>query len=281
MFDDFYDILIELNNRARELLQDAQHLDEAIDASDGLRNVENIKRIMQRLCNGMSAIVEHVHPEKPLLSRLFRRTGKVTYTPNIAGAIEEFIRVHEQQLRSLGISDKMLEKIKAAIRQSAGPEGEPVQIDIDAIARNLRNIRELICHGAHITDQIVSSKEVLKGCVQGAMGAATIVIDITTVFTVPDVTGIIIYKTVKSTIVGGRMVYKAIRSIRTGLQKLGLKAPALEEPADPEAPPSADPETPGADDPSPPPTTPRAINYPRPSPADRKRFQLPKGPKKP
>lgn len=275
MFDDFYDILIELNSRARQLLEDAQHLDEAIDASEGIRDVESVKRILKRLCDGMSEIVKQVHPESSLLSRLFKRTGKVTYAPNIAGAVEEFVRVHEQQLRSMGVSERMLEKLKAAIRQSAGPEGEPVQIDVEAIGRNLRNMRELICHGANITDKVVSSKEILKGCVQGAMGAATIVIDITTVFTVPDVSGIIIYKTVKSTIVGGRMVHKAIRSIRTGLQKIALIPPTLEEPADPETPPAGNPSSPQ----STPPTKPKEIKYPRASPADRDRYKL--GPKKP
>jgi hypothetical protein len=271
MIDDFIDAINALNKAARDLLENAHQLDDEIGRAQSLARLDKLKGLTQKLCEGMRGVVELLGPQQPVLERFFKKTRGVAYVARSREALDGFLKEHEAKLRELGVSDAAIAKLKRALGKETKGSGSTVEADAKEMLAGVRELQQLICQSAVFIDKLAGATDVLKGCVKGAMGVATIVIDITGLLTIPDVTGIVIFKAVKSTLVGGNMVRKAVGSIKKGFKKLKIR-PGRTPKAGPTKP--VPPENPAAAEPKRP-----EPNYPRPSPEDRERLKLKPNPK--
>jgi hypothetical protein len=222
MIDEFSHIIFELNEKARDLLEGGEKLEAELSAAvpDAERR-RRIQELMNGLCKGMTSIIEMLQSPSSPLDRFLRHTRGIAISPTVARAMDEFVTSHEQQLRSIGISEDFIAKVSELLRdESTGKDDATVQLDENGLVSNLRTLQELICKIAGVIDQLAElwDPTLLKACVKGVIGAATVVVDITGLFTVPDVTGWVLFKSIKSTFLGGRMVVKAINAINEGWQ---------------------------------------------------------------
>jgi hypothetical protein len=268
MIDDFGDAIDALNRAARNLLEDASQLDDELKKSAAARNLDSLKSLTQKLCQGMQEVVGLLDPKSPVLGRFREKTEGVTYGAKGAAALKSFLDDHEKALLKAGVSAKAIEKLKRVLRSENKGGKNFVETDAKGMVARVRELQQLICNSAAFIDQLAGATDVLKGVVKGAMGVATIVVDITGLLTIPDVTGIVIFKAVKSTFVGGRMVYKAIDAIKSGFKKLRLRLKRIPDP------PKAAKQAPQEAPPSPPEAPRTEPNYPRPTPEQRERFKL-------
>jgi hypothetical protein len=233
MIDDFADFIFELNQKARELLEHATELDEELDKKPSTSDPDRLARIqkhMDSLCSAMTKVVEILELPSSPLDRFFKRTHGVLMLPDVADSLRHFLRAHEQQLHGMGVSERATEKFKALLEEQAyGSMDDPVRVDQVTkdeggkdvgILVDLKKLQDLVCDCAKVVGQVanIGKLNLLKPCVKGVMGAAAVVIDITGLFTVPDVTGWVLFKAAKSTWVGGKLVKNAIGSISEALQ---------------------------------------------------------------
>lgn len=278
MIDEFGDAISALNKAARDLLEDAHELDDEIKRAESGARLDKLKSLTQRLCQGMRVVVDVLDPpaspNKPesILDRFSRKTGEVVYTAKSKKVLDEFLRDHEEALRKLGANENAIRKLKDALRAEGGARARTVQSDPKRLMKNVRDLQKLICKSAEFIDQLSGATNMLKGAVNGAMGVATIVVDITGVLTIPDICGIVIFKAVKSTILGGNMVRKAVGAMKKGFAKVRLRRkPAAEET-------KAEPPSTQAAPPSSPPAPPKS-HLPPLSTEQRKRWTLGQAPK--
>jgi hypothetical protein len=222
MIDEFSHVIFELNEKARALLEGGEKLE--AELSDALPDAERrsrIQELMNGLCKGMTGIIDMLDSPSSPVDRFLKHTRAIAISPTVAKAMDEFVTSHEQQLRSIGLSEDIIAKVSKLLRdESTGNDDAPVHLDETGLVSNLRTLQELICKIAGTIDQLVELWEpkLLKACVKGVIGAATVVVDITGIFTVPDVTGWVLFKSIKSTLIGGRMVTNAINAIKEGWQ---------------------------------------------------------------
>jgi hypothetical protein len=278
MFDDFADLIFELNKKARDILETAEQLDGEIDRAPSAERLRQLEDLMPRLCSGMTGIVEMLNSERSIMDRFLKRTGGVAYTAKASNAMKEFMRVHAQHLHGVGVSESIISKLKKVL-EDEGADPEAVEANGEDILDSLRQLQSLICQSSGLVEKIAASTELLSGCVKGVMGAATIIVDVTGVFTIPDITGLVIFKAVKSTVIGVNMVRKAVGTIETGLRKLGIK-------------PATDAQAPGStrSDDTPPDTSHDELSpqdpgsaprqFPRPTPEQREKFKFKSKPPK-
>ncbi len=222
MIDELYHLISELNEKARALLEGGEKLE--AELSPALPDAERRSRIqdlMNGLCKGMTSIIDMLESPASPVDRFLKHTRGIAISPTVAKAMDEFVTAHEQQLRGIGISKDIIDKVSNLLRdESTGNDDAPVQLDEKGLVSNLRTLQGLICKIAGAIDQLAELWEptLLKACVKGVIGAATVVVDITGIFTVPDVTGWVLFKSIKSTLLGGRMVTNAINAINEGWQ---------------------------------------------------------------
>ena len=222
MIDEFSHLIFELNEKARALLEGGEKLEAELSAAvpDAERR-SRIQELMNRLCHGMTSIMVLLDSPSSPIDRFLKHTRGIAISPTVAKAMDEFLTSHEQQLRSIGISGGIIAKVTQLLRdESTGNDDAPVQLDEKGLISNLRTLQGLICQVAGAVDQLVElwDPKLLKACVKGVIGAATVVVDITGIFTIPDVTGWVLFKSIKSTLLGGRMVANAINAINEGWQ---------------------------------------------------------------
>ncbi len=250
MIDEFADFIFELNQKARELLERATDMDAELDEKLGTSAPDRLGRIqehMNKLCSAMMSVVEILESPSSPLDRFFKRTRGVLMLPDVADALGEFVKSHEQQLHGMRVSESAIEKFKALLEeQVSGSMDEPVRVDQVTkdkdgndigILADLRKLQGLVCDCSKVVGQLadIGKLNLLKPCVKGVMGAAAVVVDITGLFTVPDVTGWVLFKAAKSAWAGGELVKNAIGAIDEALQVITSEDIRRETRSDPEA----------------------------------------------
>ena len=211
MLDALSDLIFELHEQARDLFDNVSQLDAALDEETGRSRTHEIADMMKKLCAGMSNVVRLID-NPSIVDRFFRVTGGVAVAPRVEKALDEFLDAHEKQLRGIGVSGTAIERLRKMLEKESGNENEDDSVTVSSdLLENLQTMQKLVCKSAELAGLI--DRSVLKSCVKGVMGAATVVVDITGLLTVPDVTGLIIWKAVKSTWFGGKMVKEAIEVV--------------------------------------------------------------------
>ncbi|MEQ1484396.1 hypothetical protein [Methyloglobulus sp.] len=135
---------------------------------------------------------------------------------------------HKGRLIELGVKQELIDKLLEYLKQktedtidhpvSVGKKSNEFVAKESEIVKNLKNLRGSICSAAEKLEMIVAflgqGSGLLKSVVKGVMGATTVVVDITSVVTVPDITGGVLYTAVKSTKVGGDLVVESYENIK-------------------------------------------------------------------
>jgi hypothetical protein len=217
--------LEELHQRAQELLNDATDLDKAIQGST--KPTRTTAEILQRACGALTRIKAILDSKSGPLDRLVAKVGGVIVGATAEKVWDDFVKEHEDLLRTFGVSEGLLKQLRKDLEEDISPDERlaPETVDARYIKDRISDIQQLICSLAQEAKEHTLTPELIGQCVKGLIGASMIVVDITGALTVPDVTGIVLFKAVKSTFAGGRMLQKAVGKARDWFTSLkGRKA---------------------------------------------------------
>jgi hypothetical protein len=228
--DDLIDVINEL---AKELLENAQELDDEIGLPNA--NAAKVAAGLQKLCDGLTKVIDQLEDKASPLQkfvRMFRDTG-VGAVPkdqdDRAAKIRKYLAEHRAVLVKLQVPDRIIDRVLAELKPEAEMSG-PNAIDShqtlerDDIIKPLKELRDIVCQiaAAAQTIDILANKGLVTQVVKGTIGAATIVVDVTGGITAihVDPTGWVLLKAAKSVMAGGKMVYGAVRELKGMWERL-------------------------------------------------------------
>jgi len=209
-----------LNKLATELLGWAQNLETQIDGPN--LQGKALQDSLQKICEALSKTIEIFEKKDSLLNKLINIIDG-TLLSHAVDRLTRYIDEHRSFLEKIGVPKEQIEKVieglkKQALEKIGGLTSfeTPETIEnINVVITPLKELRELVCEIANVTDvaMIVANKEVIREIIKGTIGAATIVVDVTGAFHVPDPTAWVYFKAVKS-------VWSGIRKIKSAVSKL-------------------------------------------------------------
>jgi hypothetical protein len=182
----------------------------------------------------MKRVVEVLENPSAILDRFFALTGEVRMLPDMEDerALVDFLQSHERYLVKIGVTEPAIQKLTALLKDNFSETLRASVMVHDGngdgnagrILAELRDLQRWICTSAAAVDRLKMhwSPKMLKACALGAVGAATVVVDVTSVF-VPSLTLPLFFHAVASTLAGRRMVKSAIGAIREAFDTLSTK----------------------------------------------------------
>ena len=209
----------DLNSFAVDLLKEAKELKGVIE-NGGLGFVQ-LEPSMKRLCFILTQVIEILESRGSLLRHLVRRIAGI----KLGGALdhlEAYLREHRATLVKLGVADDIIERVLSALRDEAVRSGsasnlqEPQTLSMEDALSPLKELRDVICKMAHDKniEAIANAKEVLVHVIDGVIGGAIVVVDITAAFSAGhEPTGWVLFKSVKSVWAGATKIRKSVKGI--------------------------------------------------------------------
>lgn len=230
------ELIDAINKLATELLQAAQDLDAQLGEANP--NHEVLKDLLHRICDVLTKIVESLEQEPSPLRRLVRMLDG-TLAAQTFDRLAGYIADHRAALVRLRVPDQLIERVVASLHDQA-EDGEnaldrPQTLRLDDAIAPLKSLRDLVCGIANAADiaKILATPALLKQIVGATLGAATIVVDVTSAVAASsmDPIGWVLVKAVKSVWAGVIMVRSAIREIKGMLKSLrdGAEQQQVEE----------------------------------------------------
>lgn len=223
--DDFLDLIDELHELARELLEGAQELDEDLGGtSPGL---DAAKARLEKLCKVLSTVVDVCDKRGSLLRRLVRSIGEITHGDPLR-RVKQYLADHRARLLALQVPAPVIDRVIRILSDEAassdGALDQPQTLRVENALEPLRELRDVVCEMAHATEvaTIVATPAVLKQVATGCIGAATVVLDITAAIAASpaDPSAWVLLKAIKSVWGGGKAVYSAVKELRGMLVKI-------------------------------------------------------------
>jgi hypothetical protein len=222
--DDLVDVINEL---AKELLENAQELDDQI----GLPNpsVSKVADGLKKLCDGLTTVIDQLEDKASPLQRfvrMFRDTTVSAASKNrddLEAKVRKYLAEHRSVLVKLQVPDRIIDRVLGLLKPEAEMTGDnalenPQTLERDNVIKPLKELRDIVCQIAEAaqTMDILANKGLITQVVKGTIGAATIVIDVTGGIAAihVDPTGWVLLKAAKSVLAGGTAVYRAVKELK-------------------------------------------------------------------
>lgn len=217
-----HDIITILNDAAKELLTEAHRLEAAINnATD---KPEELKKQLKRFCKILTIMLNNLEHTNSPLRRLVNWLGGIKLSAT-SERLGEYLREHGAAFERLGIPKEIIESAMNSLRLEAkGSENaldKPQTVTIDDVIKPISEFRDLVCKIAKGATITLTPVEIARQVVKGAIGTATVVVDITGgIHAAPvDPTCWVVFKAVKSVCAGVRMVKKAVANIKEMIRR--------------------------------------------------------------
>lgn len=209
-----------LNEYAATLLNNADELNELIEeqVSEVIKqeDIPHFKEIFGNMCNALTLIVGILDGENAPLPRLIKELSGIDL-PAHKVDLEDFLKSHHEMLMKIGAPPRLIKQLLDMMSQESIETPQTVtQENGENFKREINELRNIICSMHQNVEKIDNALnlEVARACVKGTMGASLIVVDVTGAFMVPDMTGFVLYKAVKSTWTGYRWVVDGVKRLR-------------------------------------------------------------------
>jgi hypothetical protein len=221
--DDFLDLIDELHELARELLEGAQELEDLGDNP----SLEAAKARLEKLCKALARIVSACEKPGSLLRRLVRSLDGLPQSAPLM-RVKQYLVEHRGRLIAMQVPEAVIDRvIKLLEAEATGGDNaldQPQTVDVVNALEPLKELRDVVCEIANAADiaLIVTGTGVLKQVAAGCIGAATVVLDITAAIAAgpADPTAWVLLKAVKSVWAGGKATVRAVRELRGMVEKI-------------------------------------------------------------
>lgn len=221
-------ILVLLNQYAEKLLDAATKISDQLELGPeqviSSSKRQELLKVLKVLCADLGEVSKLLALEGSPLSDLVRReSGVETCAP--LSRIEEFISSHKIVLSIFGLKDPLLEQTLDTLRVIVDHGGDvpfdeaQPPIKANSVRDAIDQFRDVVCkiaNAGEVANDFIQMTDTLRTIVNGVVGVALVVVDITGATTVGlhDLTFQVVFHAVRSTLSGVSMVKKATGKLK-------------------------------------------------------------------
>lgn len=211
------DALFDLEDRARRMLGECNEIEEYLaiehETPEGLKAARDF---FQNSCEQLGGLIEVLGQSDSPLHLLEQMLDDGLYSFRLDSRAEpRFLDWQRKLIRRSGGTDSLAERLAEFLKNDLNSE-LPESVTADQVIGEVQAVREEICRIAERLNVIsgVPVRGLIQDGLKGVGGVCLIVVDVTGVFTVPDFSGWVFVKAVKSVSGGTGMLRRAVRGLR-------------------------------------------------------------------
>jgi hypothetical protein len=222
------DLIQALHEKITELLQQAQELDKTLELhseneAPPKETVERIGNLLHNICDALTKTAMQLRDPKSPLQELVRRLDGIPMV-GPASLLERFLEEHKQFfINKLHVPPatvtKLIDYLKREAEEGDARLTDQHTLDPNIVIETLESFRDVVCDLSRMARdlEIIWSPDLIKPVVKGVIGTCLVVSDITGAILAPDFTGFVLFKAVKSTMAGVRLVTASVSAIKERL----------------------------------------------------------------
>ena len=234
------DLIEALIKAAKELFEQAEALEGVLD--DGTSSIDSRKialiETLRSICASLGIVHTNLTDERGPLFKLIRRIDGIEIGDALR-RVERFFEEHEEAIERIGVCPESAKKAVRRMRARVERKGwkrffRPETLDAEGAVGALADLRDLVCKLSQMADvyELLATPKLLKGVVEGATGAAIVVVDVTgavTAFSNALFSEWVLFKAVKSIWTGTKMVRNAVQCVTDAIDTLKWQRAETEE----------------------------------------------------